>query len=89
MVDYWLIEDSAHAFWKLLCEVRRQTVGAYLVMGPLPTRSLRRAAIAAGFLPIPWRNVNLAVRHVVKPNDIAAYRELSAWNLRLGDLETF
>lgn len=89
MVDYWLSDDSAHAFWKLLREVRRRTGGAYLVMGPLESKPLRRAAMATGFLPVPWRNVNLAVRHVVKPDDIAAYREPSAWNLQLGDLETF
>lgn len=89
MVDYWLGEGSAHAFWKLLREVRRRIGGAYLVMGPLPKKSLRRAAMAAGFLPVPWRNVNLAVRHVVKDEDLAAYREPAAWNLQLGDLETF
>ncbi|MCG5497802.1 hypothetical protein [Ectothiorhodospira variabilis] len=89
LVDYSLPTESASSFRALLREVRLQTRGAYLVMGPLPRGPMRRAAISRGFIPMPWRNVNLAVKPVTMSGDAPVYLDRASWRLTLGDLETF
>lgn len=89
LVDWFLKSESISAFRALLGAVRAQTRGAYLITGPLPAGSLRRAAISRSFLPFPWRNVNLAARPVGLSPEASVFHSRTAWRLTLGDLETF
>jgi len=47
------------------------------------------ALIKSGFIPLPWRNVNLAARAVRMPASAPVFRSQRHWQLSLGDLETF
>lgn len=89
LVDYFFGSGAVKDFRSLLKFVRAQMGGSYLILGPLPRGPLRRAAMSQGFLPIPWRNVNLAARPVNWPQEAVVFQDRAAWSLTLGDLETF
>jgi GNAT superfamily N-acetyltransferase len=89
LVDCFMEALSLQRFRGLLKAVRMQTGGAYLISGPLPKGPQRIAAISHGFLPVPWRNVNLAARPITWPPEAAVFHDRTAWHLTLGDLETF
>ena len=89
VVDWFLYEDNLSAFGALLRSVSEQTHGDYWIMGPLTKSPLRGAVILHGFIPVPWRNVNLAARPVCMSGGAAVFQRRTAWQLNLGDLETF
>ena len=89
VVDWFLYEDNLSAFRALLRSVSEQTHGDYWIMGPLTKSPLRGAVILRGFIPVPWRNVNLAARPVCMSGGAAVFQRRTAWQLNLGDLETF
>lgn len=89
LVDSFTETGSARGFAELLEGIRAHSPGAYVVSGPLPPGPRRRAAVARGFLPMAWRNVNLAARPITLSPDAAVFRSRARWRLTLGDLETF
>lgn len=89
IVDAFMREDTVSTRRRLLAAVLRRTGGAYVVMGQQLARGGRSAAWSRGFFPVPWRNVNLAVRPVTYPETSSVFWKQDAWNLSLGDMETF
>lgn len=87
--DLFVNDDPDASLRGLVSELARATAGAYLVMGPLRSLRWRAAALSLGFIPVPWRNVNLAVRSIPAEDTSPLNRRRDSWQLSLGDMETF
>ena len=89
LVDWLIASGQPAAFRRLLRAVLKACPGAYLVTGPLSRRGDHMVALSLGFVPVRWRNVQLAVRPIGAAKADEALTDKQAWNLTLGDLESF
>lgn len=80
-------EGRAPGAWRgVVAAIRSAAEADYLVTAAPPGRI---AAVACGFLPVRWRNVQLGVRPLAETATARWTSSRGGWSLSLGDLEGF